>query len=434
MRLLFALLVFAGAGLLGACGAFREPAAPPRPTPAQPYWNDALLAEHLRFFNGASAGGRATGTPGFGLAASYAAARLAEFELQPGLAGGFRTPFAFRLNQVRRASLRAVGPADSLVLAPLADFVADGRSDSGSVSATGLLLAPDALSEAPPAAYDAATPELALLPAGGRLLVLPARGLVAARVSAAALRRLVGPVEPGGEGQWRTVDLARTVTLAVESAYDAAAVGFNVLGYVPGKHPSHSDTLVIVAADLDAVGEPTGQRLVDLEHFGIEAAAVLELARNYSFFGQRSTVPEASILFALFSGARLGQRGLEAYLRDPLWPLPATRAILLVGEGLRLRPSTADSLGRLGTRILRVTVPRPDTLFGPGQVYVPQTPGGTASESGPPRLDYGEVVARATAQARAYLAATHAALLPLVVSPGPALPLGRLETPAATLP
>ena len=88
----------------------------------------------------------------------------------------------------------------------------------------------------------------------------------------------------------------------------------HVLGYVVGRHPSHSDELVLVAADLNSAG----------------AAAVLETARVLAQEARYTQTPERSVLFALWAPPRTGAQGLSDFLANPTWALPNMRRVLLV--------------------------------------------------------------------------------------------------------
>jgi hypothetical protein len=88
----------------------------------------------------------------------------------------------------------------------------------------------------------------------------------------------------------------------------------HVLGYIAGRHPSHYDDLVLVAADLNSVS----------------AAAVLEVARALAEEARFTQTPERTVLFALWSPPRTGPRGLADFLSNPTWALPNVERALLV--------------------------------------------------------------------------------------------------------
>lgn len=91
----------------------------------------------------------------------------------------------------------------------------------------------------------------------------------------------------------------------------------HVLGYVPGRHPSQYDELVLVTADLDSRG----------------AAAVLEVARELAERARFTQTPERTVLFALWSPPRTGAAGLTDFLANPTWALPnVTRAFVVTAD------------------------------------------------------------------------------------------------------
>lgn len=88
----------------------------------------------------------------------------------------------------------------------------------------------------------------------------------------------------------------------------------HVLGYVTGRHPSHYDELVLVAADLNGAG----------------AAAALEVARALEQEALYTQTPERTVLFALWAPPRTGAQGLADFLANPTWDLSNVRRALLV--------------------------------------------------------------------------------------------------------
>lgn len=104
-------------------------------------------------------------------------------------------------------------------------------------------------------------------------------------------------------------------TAAAPSVLDPAQA--HVLGYVAGRHPSHYDELVLVAADLNSVS----------------AAAALEVARELAARARFTQTPERTVLFALWSPPRIGALGLADFLANPTWALASvTRALLVTAD------------------------------------------------------------------------------------------------------
>ena len=184
------LLLLGGVQAMG-CQSLSVTEAPPRSTPERPLWSDEALREHLRFFNGPDVEGRATGTSGYASAASYVAARMAEFALQPALAGNAQVVYPTPINEVRAATLTLadVDP-DTLLFYLGVDFLPDGRSDSGRVEIHTLLIGSSSPAEA-----------IAAFQRPGRALLLPARvattdSLVALRNAGARVVLVVGTLSP----------------------------------------------------------------------------------------------------------------------------------------------------------------------------------------------------------------------------------------------
>jgi hypothetical protein len=134
-----------------------------------------------------------------------------------------------------------------------------------------------------------------------------------------------------GAAEPRVYRLPRRLQVRADADAQAQASAINIGGYVTGKHPVLLRELVIVCADLDAVGRMGRVRTLDYAHLGAGVSALLELARNYSYYNRFWEAPERSILFAVWSGGRTGNAGLRAYLNAPTWPLEQTRAVVYLG-------------------------------------------------------------------------------------------------------
>lgn len=115
----------------------------------------------------------------------------------------------------------------------------------------------------------------------------------------------------------------------------------DVLGYVPGRHPSHADTLVVVVADLE----------------GAAAAAVLETARRLALEALDTQVPNRSLLFALWDPARDQRSGLSGYLAHPTWGLDRVARVVLVTAEAAAAVRDEALLGTYGVASEVVEVP-----------------------------------------------------------------------------
>ncbi len=432
--------------------------APPRSTPERPLWSDETLREHLRFFNGPDVEGRATGTSGYATAASYVADHMADFALQPALAGNAQVVYLTPINEVRAAHLTLVdveADTDTLLFYPGVDFLPDGRSDSGRVEIRTLVIGPSSSAEAVAAFQPTGTamllparvattdslealrnagaqavlvvgtlsPRPALRPVHGLMVVqiLPETAMRLMRTSRFNLATQLGRSTPA---TWR---LPRALRLRVETQALPVAGALNVLSYAPGKHPARARELVIVCTDLDAVGTFAGVPTLDTAHLGVSTAALLEVARQYASFARFGTVPERTLLFVVFSGARLGYAGLRAYLRYPLWALDKTRAVVYIG----LDPAEELDVRALLAAYdlpLYAVAPPPDTLAAAGVVLLPERRpprrrtlrprSEEAFRGDPPRLS--DLIDAGVVSARIIAEATHILLLREAVT-GPSL-------------
>lgn len=333
-------------------------AVPEMPAPSAPVgieWQESFLREHLRFFNGSESGGRGTASVGYARAAAYVGARMRQFGLQPGIHGDFRLVYQTPLNYPIASDLVAVG-SDTLVLYPGVDFLPDARSDSGSAVFDRIFLLKDpenapisdagservalveaasltsaALAALRSAPFDAVLSMGALSPGTA---ARPVPGLLIQQITPPAAAALLGvkriELAPQ-ENPVRIFELPHEARMRVVNDFQEDAGAVNVLGFLAGKHPVRRQELVVVCADLDAVGSMGGVRTLDLQNLGTHAAALLELARNYGILSGYRSVPERTLLFAVFSGSRLGNAGLRAYLQNPLWELGKTVSMVYVG-------------------------------------------------------------------------------------------------------
>jgi len=429
----------------------------PRSTLAQRLWSDEALYEHLRFFNGSDVAGRATGTAGYATAAAYVAARMAEFELQAAVGGNAQVIYLTSINEIRAATLAVLG-SDTLALYPGIDFLPDGRSDSGQVDIRGLLFSPPG--EGAEAAAGLHPDEAVVLPAaatpseyletlrdaGARVVLsvgpfepqpaaAPIHGLLVIHILPETVVRLMGAtprtladhLENALQRTWR---LPQPVRFYIDAAEYPKAGAINVLAYVPGRQPVRARELVIVCADLDAIGTFAGVPMLDAGHLGTGTAALLEVARQYATFARFASMPERTLLFAVFSGARQGYAGLQAYLRYPLWPFEHTRAVIYAGLDAADEPAVRGMLADKNLPLYALTTSE-GALNAPGVVLLParrsprqrtlRPSGEEVARRSPPRtsdlIDAGVVRARLLADSMHTLllreAATSAPFMPV---------------------
>lgn len=357
-------LCLAAALSVAACGSLSQSEAPRSEAPRLPEWTTEEVRNHLRVFNGALRTSGETGdTTSAGTVEAYVASRLAGFRLQPALASSFRVPFAWSQHRLRHAAIQRAGATDTTSVARLGDeMIPDGRSAGGgalvrSVRVGGQQATVGVPGAVPPqqavllnpAAATTKTLE-AWASAGARTVFLvgpleavraarPAvSGLLVLRLTPSAASRLVGRSTSGllrllrneaNVGRTWTVPEMLVVQVAAET--DTATPATNVMGFIPGKHPVEQRELVIVMCELASVRTMMGLDIVNPQRLGAGAAATLDAASHLAALARYWPAPERTVLFAFWSSEVGAMGGLRTYLRDPVWPLDQTNAVLFVG-------------------------------------------------------------------------------------------------------
>ncbi|ARA92995.1 hypothetical protein AWN76_007370 [Rhodothermaceae bacterium RA] len=465
----FAVVLLAVLGCAGAgCASVAVPEEPTVPNPARPVWEPPALLEHLRFFNQNDLSDRATGTVGFAGTAAYVAARMREFRLQPVLGSSFRVLYQTPLNYPLGGVLSMSGAADTLSFWMGVDVLPDGRSDSGAVAATRLARvspeeAPgeaggDPLPGAPVVMIEATratTPYLEALARQGVQAVLavgalrpnpapaPVDGLVVMQIVPEAAAQIVNR-SPAFLEAWLAgvgppvLALRATLQMHVVADHQPLAGAMNLIGLQPGKHPRLASDLVLVCADLDALGRFGGVGVFDVRHMGAGAAAVLEVARLYSAFARYWPLPERTIMFAFWSGARVGHAGLKAYLRNPPWLLERTRAVIYAGLAPEEEPAVRALLAAHGLPLYVVPDPLHEEDLPPFLLQPPpEVPRRARAAARPaPAVSGRMLVQRAVAAAQAMADSVNVLLLREAIRPGGVVPVSpdRLRIPAEAPP
>jgi hypothetical protein len=391
--LVVACLMLTGLG----CGSLSQEEAATQRAQRQLEWSEDEIQDHLRVFNvGLRTRGAAVDTNRVRAVEAYVAARLAEFRLQPGLAGSFLVSFSASRHQVQQATIQRAGGMDTTSLAVLGEeMIPDGRSAAGgalvrSVRIVGAHGADDGLPAIPDQqavalAPDAATTERlqGLARAGARTAFIvgplsaprsarPVAGLLVLRLTPAAAARLLGRspetlqslLHDGASSTapW-TMPEVLVVQVAAETTSEATAT--NVMGIIPGKHPTEARQLVIVCAPLASSRTVAGMDVVHPQRLGAGAAAVLEATRHLGQLARFWPMPERTVLVAFWSDEGDPLDGLTAYLKSPLWSLDRTQAILWVGPNGHALERARALVEPTGIPIQAVAV-QTDTL-GPGE-------------------------------------------------------------------
>ena len=405
------------------------------------------MEQHLRFFNSDETIGRVTGSPAFDRAAAYTASRMQEFGLQPGLDSGFRIPYVLPLSRPVQARLVMTnGSSDTLALFPGVDFLPDVRTGTNSVSAEWVEVVPAGATEATGepvimlpaeqasteylrAARQAGT-EAALVVGPLAPLasaeVLPGFAVLQVNMDAAARLLSTAPaaldafLEAEASFSW---SLPRPLHLQVTTDYRPARKATNIIGMVPGEHPSLAYDMVLVCADLDVVGSLAGVQAIDFDNLGLGAAVVLEVARRYAIFSSDGFVPERTVMFAVLSGRQQGHAGLRGYLKNPLWSLRRTEAVIFVGLEPENVSAVEEMLQPYGIP-LYVVPPPEEPLYQPEVILRPEPAVQALARrqriefDAPPNPNMEAIIEQAAAAADTMARETHRRLLPLTVSSG----------------
>ncbi len=254
-----------------------------------------------------------------------------------------------RRNVVAGARLRYAG-SDSIDFVPGFDYLPDGRTGRASAIVGQLTIlrdAQDPLEQGTTSVLVSGRPSdglLARLAANGVRVVLSERplkpepdargtpGIGILQVTTPAVDRILAGAHPASPTGPSTVRLRRSLGIDVVSVEDPAATGINVVGYVPGKHPTLSSEAVVLCTHLDAVGAFGGVRSIDLRNFGVAVAALIEVAAQYSRFSRLTRIPERSLIVAVVAGGTVDSNGLRALLDLSPWEVSRIRDVVYIGR------------------------------------------------------------------------------------------------------
>jgi hypothetical protein len=352
------------------------------PSSVAPVWSEAELEDHLEFLNSNEAAERTTGTSGYAQSAAYVAARMREFRLQPAVGDDFRVVYTTALNYPISGALRAIADADSTLFYPGIDFLPHGRSDSGEVSVRWLVVTEDTtgIASAPNFPFgvvlrqgdadgsflrawrDAgAALAIAVQPLAPRFHVDRVMGLVAIQLAPDAANALM-PRNWSTLASGSRIELPMRIFALSRSDFQQNAGAINLLSYIAGKHPVSAKELVIVCADLDDISKYAGIETVDFQNFGVGTSALLEVARNLGYVSRRWSLPERSVLLAVWSGSQLGHQGLRHFLANPNWPRNRIATVIYVGLAPEEEPVVRQLLEEYGLS-LHVIPSRGSPLF-----------------------------------------------------------------------
>jgi hypothetical protein len=172
---------------------------------------------------------------------------------------------------------------------------------------------------------------------GGRLTGSPGADTAAAYL---ARRFQAVGLQPAAGGWFQTFTISRDAPVA-QHAHVAGLKGSNVIGLLPGRDPVLRNEAVIVGAHYDHLGlggfgsldpDSTGKVHNGADDNASGAAMLVEIA------GRLAAAPPArTVIFIAFSGEELGLLGSAYYVKQPLYPLSTTLAMINLDMVGRLR-------------------------------------------------------------------------------------------------
>ncbi len=147
-------------------------------------------------------------------------------------------------------------------------------------------------------------------------------------------------LQPAAGGWFQTFTVGREAP-AARQAQTGALVGKNVIGILPGSDPVLRNQTVILGAHYDHLGYggfgSLDQDSTGLVHNGADdnasgAAALIQVAARLA-----TSPPARTVVFIAFSGEELGLLGSAHYVKQPIYPLAATLAMVNLDMVGRLR-------------------------------------------------------------------------------------------------
>ena len=435
--------------LLSGCVSIEVDEEPVRSSPLRPVWSELEIRRDVRFFNEPNIASRTTGTRSYVLASAYVASRMSATRLQPAVGTEFDKLYPTSVNYPLSLRLSALGRLDTLLFIPGVDVLPDGGTSGGTVTSDRVALRPDTLTTLMGLVAvwpdTEVTPErLARMRQKGAAAVFsvgalrpyrvpePWEDIIVLQVTERTMGRLLGVGSLTVRRLLRRSSdeirrLPRAIRLEVEVEARRMVEGINIMGYVPGKVPPRSDELVVVCADLDAIGDMGGARVIDRAHDGAGTAAVLELARQYELFSEFLTIPDRTLLFAVWSGARTGHAGLRDFLDKPVWDSDRIRSLIYVGPDPADTTQLRTLIGQKGWRFHMVMPP--DSLApAPEPIVLPAEPWMEVlrelrPEEVPPDPDLSEFYRRAEGAALGMVDSAHRLILREAIAPSPPVTL-----------
>lgn len=172
---------------------------------------------------------------------------------------------------------------------------------------------------------------------GGRLI-----GSAGADSAAAYLARRFkqSGLRPAPQGWFQSFTVSPNAPAAVHAGI-GGVVGKNVIGVLPGRDPNLRNEIVIVGAHYDHLGQgqfgsldpdSTGQVHNGADDNASGSSALIHIARKL-----RQSPPSRTVVFIAFSGEEAGLLGSDYYVKNPVFPLVRTYAMVNMDMVGRLR-------------------------------------------------------------------------------------------------
>ena len=147
-------------------------------------------------------------------------------------------------------------------------------------------------------------------------------------------------LQPAAGGWFQSFTVAKEAPVA-QSARVGGLVGKNVIGLLPGHDPVLRNETVIVGAHYDHLGlggfgsldpDSTGKVHNGADDNASGSAMLIHLAARLA-----QSPPARTVLFIAFSGEELGLLGSAHYVKQPVYPLSTTMAMINLDMVGRLR-------------------------------------------------------------------------------------------------
>jgi hypothetical protein len=147
-------------------------------------------------------------------------------------------------------------------------------------------------------------------------------------------------LQPAAGGWFQTFTVAKQAPVA-QHAHVGGLTGKNVIGLLPGHDPVRRNETVIVGAHYDHLGlggfgsldpDSTGKVHNGADDNASGSAMLIQIAQHLA-----QSRPARTVLFIAFSGEELGLLGSAHYVKQPIYPLSSTVAMINLDMVGRLR-------------------------------------------------------------------------------------------------